>query len=168
MKKLLLTFILIGMVLPLCACTPQTQELRDPVAFYYPRQDIVYNETDGVLAPEFREGAGMKDDAAALLQLYLSGPQDSTLRTPFPAGLRIITVNRTGKTLYLTLSHDLANLSGLELTVACASLTKTCMALTGVSAVQIRAQGGALLDGAGYIYMDESNLLLLDSGGQKK
>jgi hypothetical protein len=129
---------------------------------------IVYNETDGVLAPEFREGAGMKDDAAALLQLYLSGPQDSTLRSPFPAGLRIITVNRTGKTLYLTLSHDLANLSGLELTVACASLTKTCMALTGVSAVQIRAQGGALLDGAGYIYMDESNLLLLDSGGQKK
>ena len=61
----------------------------------------------------------------------------------------------------LTLSRGFATYSGLELTIACACITKTAISLTGVDIVRIRADQ-TLLNGAEYIQMDANSVLLID------
>lgn len=46
--------------------------------------------------------------------------------------------------LQLQMTQELANLSGADLTVACACITLTCLEFPGVEAVSIRAVGSKL------------------------
>ena len=64
-------------------------------------------------------------------------------------------------TLYVTVSKELAQLSGLELTLACSCLSMTCMELTGAENIVISAEN-SLLDGQKSITMNKDTLLLID------
>lgn len=160
MKKLLC---LVLCVLVLTGCAPK---LQDPGNFYYRRTEAQFQDADSVIAAEERELKGLRGDLDALLSAYFSGPQTSGLENPFPRDTRLLDWNLTGTNLQLSLSRDFAQLSGVDLTIACACIYRTFTELTDVSSIRVRAEG-ALLNGSAYLYLNEDRLFLEDDGVDK-
>lgn len=164
--KRLTCLILCGIVLlSMTACTQKQEKFTEPVNFYYLRdqsqENIHHGSDDSVIVPEIREGYGLRDDVSLLLKSYLAGPVSDTCRSPFPAGTVLKNWSMDGTTLCVTLSNQLAGLTGVDMTLACACLSKTLMELTGASAVRIQAES-LELDGKVSITMNQSILILLD------
>lgn len=139
MKRLMLVIlIVITVLLPACHYS-ENGDILEPVAFYYPRSSahFVYGAEDGVLAAEMREASGHIEDLTYLISMYLRGPQDKTLRSPFPAGCRLEEVRSGGNTLCIVLSAEFTALENTELTLACAALAKTCLPLSNTQRVRI-------------------------------
>lgn len=157
MKRILCLILIAAAALSLWACGGSGKP-SEPVQFYYllREPELLYDRDDGIIRPETREGAGFAPDAAALLGLYLHGPLDDTLDSPFPAGTKLLSVHREGSTLTLELSHPFSSLQGLDLSLACACLSLTAMELTGVESVTIRCDQIN-------VTMDRDTLLLIDT-----
>lgn len=161
MKRTVCLFLILCFALCLFGCTKQTEELQNPVRFYYPRSTPTYGAADSVIAWEAQEAAGHTEDYLYLLRQYMKGPKSDTLSRAFPRSVLIKGLQISGDTAYVLLNNYVSLLSGLELTIACACLTATVCELTGVSRVTIQAEH-ALLDGNSAITMDRSHILLLD------
>ena len=159
MKKWIL-LLLIGATF-LCGCSKQTPELQKPVSFYYVPAEYSFNVTDSAILPELREGNGI-DDLSEMIALYLKGPVDPELHSPFPPETKLLRLEQADQTLILTLSDDFASIQGHKLTLACAVISKTCLELSDCVKIQIRAES-ATLDGEKFIEMNASSLLLLDN-----
>ena len=136
-------------------------DILEPVEFFYPRKstNFVYGADDGVITSEIREASGHTGDLNYLLSMYLRGPQDSALRSPFPAGCKLEEVRTGGNTFCVVLSAEFAALENAELTLACASLAKTCFSLSGMQRVRIDAESD---ERSISMTLDESSLLLAD------
>lgn len=137
MKKLFAALLVFATLAVFSAC--RYSGMQDPVSFYYPRREIAYGNADGVIGTETREAAGHKDDLRYLLAVYLQGPLDETLYSPFPAGCRLLSVSTAGDTIAITLDSRFASLHDLDLSIACASLAKTCLTLSGAQSVHIES-----------------------------
>ena len=162
MRFVRLTAALLVLVL-LCGCTGLFQ--KNPVQFYYLRDEITFTNSTSVIASE---AATEFDDAMTLtevLELYLTGPNDDALRSPFPEGVELVSVKQDGDTIFLKFNDHLSSLTGMDLTLACACVTMTCLELTDAVNVSIRAEG-TTLDGAAQIKMNADSLILLDASGQ--
>jgi germination protein M len=159
MKRLLI--LLLCMVLLLSGCGTSQPKMEDPVTFYYPRTEYIYGQSDSVIAPETREAAGIKTNLSALLHQYIQGPISAELRSPFPAGTKILEIRQEDGILQLTLNDQFSQLSGMELTIACACTTKTCLSLTSCQTVQITLDG-TTPENQRIITMDAQTLLLMD------
>lgn len=156
-------------LLLLYGCGKQEKQLTKPANFYYIRNEFQYHETYGAIAPEVRESCNC-GDLAQLVSTFISGPQSDDLRSPFPLGTRVIRVTSAEDTIYVEMNAVYATLTGYELTVANACLTKTLLDCTEASSVQISAEN-ATLGGATHITMTADSLLLWDlpqdkTGGQ--
>lgn len=140
----------------------ESGDILEPVEFFYPRKTdhFIYGSEDGVLATEVREASGHTGDLNYLLSMYLRGPQSEALRSPFPAGCTLEEVRSGGNTLCIVLSEEFTALEGTELTLACASLARTCMSLT--DAQRIRIDAGSE-DQPFSITLDTGSLLLADN-----
>lgn len=149
--------ILIGM-----ASCNQKESFVEPVVFYYPRSEFGIGKDDSVISQEIREGTQL--NVNKLLDSYFLGPLDAQLANPFPEGTRLISMNTEELTLYLTLSDEFASLAGIELTVACASIAKTCKELTGAETVVIRAET-MLINGYASVTAD-GRMEFVDNGAQ--
>ncbi|MBE6974902.1 MAG: hypothetical protein E7436_05375 [Ruminococcaceae bacterium] len=147
--------------LPLWGCQEEETPLLDPFNGYYRRAELTHGSADSVIAALPIEGAGLKGDHLALLNIYLSHRPDPFYAPTFPEGTQLLIMELEYNTADLLLSSNISELSGLDLTVACVCLTKTVIELTGVDTVIIRARG-TTLDGASYISMDLSSIYLLD------
>lgn len=145
----------------LCACGNTGNDFDAPVEFYYPCVKVTYGASDSVISSEIREGQGYTEDLYALLELYFRGPESPALRSPFPDDLILEAAEINGSRLLITLSPSFAELTGSELTIACACLTMTALKLADIDSVEILAED-TLLDGNRSIIMDESCILLLD------
>lgn len=146
--KRLLCIILIT-VLFLSGCAIGQERFKDPVTYYYLRDysDLDHRDaffSEGAMGSEIREAGDHRTDLNYLLSIYLQGPLDEGLRSPFPKGCRPMDIRREDSSLYLTLSPSITQLNEMELTVACACLAKTCMELVDVDTVHIM---GNSLDG---------------------
>lgn len=160
MKKFLCPFLAI---LLLCGCDYPNQSIEKPISFYYISQNTEYQPGQSLIREQIVEGADMGNTLDAILTAYLIGPDpDTQLQSPFPTGTALISVNRSGEILYVKLSGRFAQLSGIQLSVACACITKTCISLCDAKYVRIQAVGGTL-DGAEYIQMDAQSVLLADN-----
>lgn len=111
---------------------------------------------------ELRETYGHESDYVWVLTEYLKGPISQKLTAPFQRSVSIVSAERSGSQLQLQMTQELANLSGADLTVACACITLTCLEFPGVEAVSIRAVGSKL-DGKTEILLNRNSLLLEDS-----
>lgn len=138
MRRILILCILGCLVLNLAGCSFGSQ-LKEPVPFYYTRdgENYVYGEADGVITSEEREASGHTADLEYLLSLYLSGPLDEDLVSPFPEGTQLESIDRDSSGLIILLNDSFSQLSGMELTVACACISATCFALVDVQQVRI-------------------------------
>ena len=146
-------------MLLLCGCASPAVDSDQQVTFYYVQSEIDFQGQNGVIAPEIREIGNRSDDLSYLLSLYLQGPQSDALRSPFPENLTLVQIRQEEAYLEVVVSQRLSNLTGMELTLACSCLAKTCMDLSGAQEVRISAQE-QLLDGASYITITADSILL--------
>ncbi len=159
MKKCICLILVLAMLPGLVAC--QGPEFLSPGVFYYYRTDTAFSGTDGVLAPETRELAGMEDDLDAILDLYCRGPESRELESPIPKGCPVPSYTLSEDTLILHFTRDFAELSGMELTVAAGCLARTFLGLTGAKTLVLTAEGG-LLDGESSMTVTLKDLGLRD------
>jgi hypothetical protein len=137
-----------------------------PVQFYYRNADISFESSSTVILSETIDCEGLESHVQCL-QLYLQGPSSDRLVSPFPDGLQLRSVHMEGQDLIVVMSEELAQLSGLELMIACGCIASTCMELTGAQRIVIRAENERL-DGKYEIILDKDSLLLLDTSLPKE
>lgn len=164
MKRICSLILILSLALALGACTQNSSDFDQPVSFYYLQSSMTHGSADSVIAAELREGSIYGSETYAFLEAYLLGPETPALTSPFPSGTTLIYADIYYDTLYITLDDSFAQLTGIDMTLACACITKTCLEFTDVLTVQIRAEN-ELLDGRQYISMDADSLLLLDNSG---
>ena len=149
-KRLLCLFL----CLALSGCGVSSR-YNEPVIFYYLRETYQYSDSSGVISAEVREAVGHRDSLSYLLALYLMGPSEEDLRSPFPKDVRILSVEQGSTSIHLELNEAAAHLSDAELSLACACLTLTCAGLTGAEVVTVTS-------GARSITMTPDSLTLYD------
>ena len=136
-------------------------QVSDTATFYYARYEDAYSygQPNAVISGEHRDITGHRQDLKYLLTLYFHGPTMEYLRTPFPSGMVLRSVEQQDGTLYVELSSSLTLLRGTDLTLACACLAQTCFGLSDASAVTITAEG------LGFVSMTltRDSLLLMDN-----
>lgn len=159
MKKL--PFLFLALLMLFTGCTPTAQNIEEPVTFYYLRQDFDYNAADGVITSEIRESADCADETA-ILQRYFRGPEDPGLQCPFPTATELISLSIQENTATVTLTDNFSSLTGIDLTVACACISKTVIALTNTQQVTVKTQTQNL-GGQNSITMTEADILLIDN-----
>ncbi len=163
MKQITFLLIALLLLLSLASCS-NSATVENQVIFYYQHAQPKYDVTDSALAAEIQDGSAYSDLEEALLS-YLAGPASSSHVSPFPAGVRLISLEQDANTLYLVFSDELSELSGLKLTIACCCIAQTCLGLTDAENICISAETG-LLGGERSITLNESNMNLLDSTQQ--
>lgn len=159
MKRILCIILAFAMLPVAAAC--QQQPSYTPLNFYYPRAEFAYGIEDGVIAAEIRTDLSYKSPSL-LLSEYLEGPLGAEFTNPFPEGLKIVSVYTQSGTVYITLSDQLAQLSGVPLIIACACIAKTSMSLLKSANVQISCET-KLLDGKKTVNINEQNIVFYDS-----
>lgn len=159
MKKYLC--LILCLLLILSGCGNKQPKIEKPVKYYYCKADVTYGSASSVISWEERESAGYEDNVFYLISRYLSGPDSSDFLKTFPRFTRLSLCEIQEESVSLCLSNELASLSGMELTLACAALTMTVHGITGRETVQIRTDS-ELLDGKQTLVFRYSDLLLLD------
>lgn len=139
MRKTLSMFLILALLLALCACASGDKET--PARFYYLREpdNFLYGSSEGVVTFEERDSAGHSGDLKYLLTLYLQGPVTEGLESPFPTGSKLVELSHSGAELILTLDSNFATLTGMDLTLACVCLARTCLSLVNVQSIHILA-----------------------------
>lgn len=133
MKKLLCLFFICILLLSVFGCTKRT----DTVTFYYPRAEILYGQEDGVIAAEERDVSGREKDFSYLMMLYLEGPISQELDSPFPAETAIEQLELRDDVLHIRLSEPFSRLEGMDYTIACCCIARTCFGLYDTETVEI-------------------------------
>ena len=141
--------LILVLLLCLSGCSVSRSRQKDTVTFYYVRTysgsgtyDAYFDE--GVIGSETREASGHWQDLSYLLAMYLQGPLDPELESPFPIGCKVTQIHQEDGNLTLAISRMITVKNDMDLTLACACLAKTCLELEGVDTVQIESHG---LDG---------------------
>lgn len=160
--RMISLLLLIAICMTVTGCQKQAESIKTPVVFYYVRAEFDHGNDNSVICGETRESADFKGNLIELLNGYLQGPQSEDLLTPFPSGTSITNYVVDNTTAILTVTDHLTQISGMDLTVACACLSKTVIELTGIESVKIQAKTKELGSNE-YIYMDMNTILLLDS-----
>ena len=138
------------------------QREEDPsVQFFYRRAQYVYGSEDGVIASETRDISTR--DYGYLLRLYLKGPQNELLVSPFPANTRLISTHMDDGVLTVGLSEEFAALKNMDLSIAAACFASTCFDLTDAQTVRIIAT--STYDEVSIVLSRES-LTLIDSSAE--
>ena len=93
----------------------------------------------------------------------MSTPEDG-LTLPFPKGVSLVGFKLEGLTAKVIFSNRLADLTGMNLTIALICLTQTIMSVTGCQEVIISA-ASKQLDGQNFVTLNRDSYLLLDDSG---
>lgn len=135
MKRIILLLLLLSLALSCLGCQGGTEAEH---AFYYLRTEstIAYGKEDALIAAESQD-LGPEMDPEDILRLYLNGPTEENLRSPFPKGTKLLSVTEESKALTLILSLEFSTLDGIQLTLAGACLTATCHDLTGIETIRV-------------------------------
>lgn len=161
MKKGIAILLMFALCLSLWGCQGDSNAPKDPVTFYYRRVEFDHGNEDSVIMGEVREAEGHKDDMMYLLNLYLAGPESPEMAVTFPYNTQLIRFTLSDKIASVTLSDSFAQLTGIDLTVACACIAKTVMELTGIQTVQLQTPT-MMLGNDPFVVIDSASLLLID------
>ena len=132
MKKLI-CFLLC--LLLLCGCS--SGKNRDNTVFFYYCQASTENSlSETVVTAEQREVSADPTDLKNILSLYLIGPLDEELSSPF-RGMKLVSVEKEDSLLLVELSCNDRSLTDIRFSLACACITMTCLELTEAEQVSI-------------------------------
>lgn len=163
MKKYICYLLVFACMLCLCACNDSTKEIKQPVNYYYCSVPMEYGSDVSIITAEVREAFGYSNDYHSLIEQYLNGPKTYDCISPFPAGTTLEDFLLSGNKAQIMLSTHMSVLSGSELMLACACLTKTVCELTGARSVQISSDGG-MLNGEESITLTADSFTYVDQG----
>lgn len=144
MKRTICSLLIIILLFFLCSCGLENEPVNNPVTYYYRSTKTKYGTQSNLIIGETREAKGHTNDYQYLIEQYLNGPRTYDSISPFPAGTMLEELSVDTTKAYIVLSPHIAILSGSELIVACACLTKTVLEMTGVRSVQISTTNGTL------------------------
>lgn len=148
MKKIVSLLLCTLLLLCFAACDKDSSSIT--LRFYYPLENYGYDPGEEKFYSQSIDAEVREDihyiSARQVLGEYLKGPLDPTMVNPFPAELELLDLNIDSKVLYITVTDQLAELSGLPLTIACACLANTAMEIAPVFKVVIQCKT-QLLDG---------------------
>ena len=141
MRKCMILLMLLSLLL--CGCQFGGRKADAPVTFYYPWADLEammkQNPQCTVVGSEEHDISGNRDSLPYVLSLYFLGPQDTALTSPFPGNTSLLSIKNEDNQLTLNLSPSFAQLKGIDMTIACTCLAKTCFDLTGADSVLIQS-----------------------------
>lgn len=162
MKKILSLFLAVCCLAGILGCTAERKTPEDSVAVFYKKDKTTYGTPDGVIAETYMHAAGHEKDYAYLLNQYLKADPGDGFSSTFPKGVTLIHFKLEGLTAKVVLSDRIADLSGMELTIALTCLTQTVMSMTGCQEVIISASTKQL-DGQNFITLSQDSYLLIDN-----
>ena len=138
-KMICILLVLALLVLP--GCNKASEDAyKKPAYFYYPRNDILLDSKDGVIAYELREAAHIAS-WNELLKYYFEGPRSSALYSPFPEESSVLDCTFFGNTLYVSLSHHFDELTGMPFTIATTCIAMTLFASTNYPVIEFEILG---------------------------
>lgn len=158
MKRFLAVILSLLLSLPLAAC--RTDPAQSGTRFYYQRTETSFD--DSIFAPEARDLSALNGDLTAMLELYCAGPLAEGLKNPLPPGTAVRSHSVTQDTLTLNFDQGLAQLEGIDLTIAAGCLARTFLPLTGVRKLLLTADG-ALLNSQSALELTLAELELRDN-----
>ena len=161
MKKICWLLSCILMFQLLLGCSRKEEEILQPVNFYYINSEISYNTPNGVIRAEIREGAEFQD-IEELLQVYLEGPASPELRNFMPLSVKLLSCAVENDSIYILLSSQFAELSGVKLTTECSAILMTVHDYLGTNTLYVRVEGSQLDDKDTFI-LTMDDLVLSDS-----
>ena len=159
--KRLTFFIVVVLLVLLTGCYNATEIDSNIVTFYYIHNEIEYGTSSGVITPMTVEAKPDAKKKKKLLTIYFNGPTNYECISPFPAGITLEELQINRDKAQLLLSPHMATISGLELTVSLACLTRTVIEMTNVRTVEIRIQNNQI-DGADSITLSLNNFTYFD------
>lgn len=147
MKRVIVMTLCLVLVVALgCRTVADTQ--TDPNAY-----DLYFREGDleaapggdalraeKVVLPTDLQG-DVKKTATALVTRLLEGPGDETLKSPFPSGTMLLSLDIAGDRALVDLTSVYGNLSGVALTLADYSIALTLTQLPEISVVNVTVRG---------------------------
>ncbi len=160
--KRILCIVLCVILVSFAGCNDaQTTNIPAQTNFHYLTKEIAYHQENGFIQAENRNVDNTADDLTAVINTYLTGPENKELISPFPANTTVKGITHKNSIFSITLSDQFSELSGFELSVACACLTLTVLEFVDANLVQISAEN-MLLDGNRQISMNADSLVTFD------
>ena len=136
MKKILRVLCVLGIML-LCACGQKDEPSAEYYLYFLPAASTSYGSA---LATQPWEGTGTALNEELMRDL-LAGPTQEGLRSPFPKGLTLQSMEAEGNTIHITLSEHYSGLTDMAQTLADACIVMTLCQLTGITEVEISTDG---------------------------
>ncbi len=162
MKRIICIAIVIMLAIQISGCASKdTDEIPEAANFYYVTEETEYHSKDGFISSEKKDVENEIDDLTSLVNLYLTGPKEAHLKSPFPQNTVVRNITHKNSIFSITLSNEFSQLTGFDLSVACACLTLTIQEFADANLVQISAEN-AELDGNKSITMSTDSLVLFD------
>jgi len=164
MKRVLCIFLCLCCFTGMIGCSAHRSAPENTVAVYYKREKPVYGTADGVIAEARLDSTDHENEHVYLRNQYLKSAPGEGLSLPFPSGVSLVGFKLEGLTAKVIFSNRLADLTGMDLTVALICLTQTIMSITGCHEVIISA-ASMQLDGQNFVTLNRDSYLLLDDSG---
>ncbi len=123
----------------LSGCTSSGERVKEPVTFYYLREEYQYFTEDGVISTEIREASGHREELSYLMALYFMGPAEEELVSPLPSSATLLHVSIKEDGIRLLFSDTKDYLTDYEFSLACACLAMTCFDLTEEDTINIQS-----------------------------
>lgn len=154
MKRILCVLLILSMA----AFSGCGRRDANTVSFYYCRnpENYQYFEENGVIQAESREITGHRSDLRYVVGLYLAGPLEEELESPFSKTTRLVSAQKSGETIQIQLSDQDQSLSDASFSLACACLTLTCMNIFSCTEVTVTS-------GERTVTMNEGSIMLFDT-----
>lgn len=139
----------LALLLLLTGCQREEPPERTAYQLYFQEADLTYSAGDGAFRTEdvylFDERTNTPVLLAqSLITELLEGPNDETLKSPFPAGTTLLSLDLTGSRARVDLSTAYASLSGVALTLADCAIAMTLSQVPEIASVQITVHGQEL------------------------
>lgn len=144
MKRIICCFLVFIYLFSFSSCGYKNEPAEVPINYYYRVPETEFGEQATLIVPEIREAKGHKQDYRYLIEQYLNGPQTYDCISPFPGGTTLEELDADTSKVYIVLSPHIGTLSGHELMLAFACLTKTVLEMTGAHTIQISTSSGTL------------------------
>jgi len=152
MKRLLCLLLSLTLLLAGCRFASKAEA---KTTFYYCRTEYSYGEKYGVISPEQREISANTSDLKNLLALYLVGPLDEELTSPF-IGTKLLSATAEEGHVMIELKDTGKVMTDVQFHLGCACMAMTCLEFDAFSQVSITCGNRSAT-------MDRDNLLLYDS-----
>ena len=148
MKKQICLLLLVPLLLLPAGCRRE-EPARTAYDLYFQEADLTYSAGESPFRTETVYLYDAETDAAprlaeALVRELLKGPADETLKSTFPAGTTLLSLEIEGDRARVDLSPSYESLSGVALTLADSAIAMTLSQVPEVSSVQITVRGREL------------------------